>query len=411
VTRPRVLLLAPTHTYKAEDFLDAAGRLGIDVVVGTDRHQALEASAPGGTITLDFRRPERAAAILAEYHAALPLAGVVASDDESVVLAALAAGRMGLPANPPEAARASRDKAATRERLRAAGMRSPTFATFPVDADPVAIAERTAYPCVLKPTFLNASRGVLRADGPAEFVAAFDRIRALLARPSIARSAPENPAILVEDYLPGAEVSVEGLLVDGRLHVLAIFDKPDTPEGPTFEETLFVTPSTLAEPVQEEVARETRRACAALGLREGPIHAELRVRDGVPWVLEVAARTIGGLCARALRFGVGISLEEVVLRHAAGMPVEDVVRESAASGVTMLPTPGTGRLRAVDGIDDALAVRGVVDVRITVERDADVEPPPEGNRYLGFVFARGETPADVAAALRTAAARLTPRLD
>lgn len=409
--RPRVLLLIPTNTYKAEDFLCAADHAGVDVVIGTDRHQALERSAPGGTLTLDFRRPEGAADRVAAAHRERPFRGVVASDDEAVVLAATIATRLGLPANPLAAAVAARDKRYLRRALSGAGLRAPSFEVVRVDGDPAAAARLPRYPCVLKPLHLNASRGVLRADDPERFVRAFERIRALLDRDDVRDAVPpDDPEVgrlvLVEDYLPGVEVAVEGLLVDGRLVPLAVFDKPDTPPGPTFEETLFVTPSNLPPVTVEAVHAEVAAACAAVGLTHGPIHAELRVRDGVPWVLEVAARTIGGLCARALRFGAGISLEEVVVRHAAGLPLDDLRREAGASGVLMLPTPRSGTVRAVRGIEAARRLPGVVDARITVEMGAQVEPTPEGNRYLGFVFARGERPEAVADVLRAAARRI-----
>ena len=415
-TRDRVLLLTPTNTYKAADFLAAAAGLRVDVVVGTDRHQAMASDVPDRTLTFDFRRPDEAAARIVELHARRPIHGIVATDDESVVLASVAGARIGLPVNDPDAARASRDKRTTRERLAEAGMRTPSWVALPVARRPEPAAREVRYPCVLKPLFLNASRGVIRANDPMEFVAAFERIRSLLQRPAVRKALVEQGSlaarsILVEDYLPGDEVSVEGLLVDGRLQVLALFDKPDTPEGPTFEETLFVTPSSLAPDVQAAVVAEVGGACEALGLHEGPVHAELRVRDGVPWILEVAARTIGGLCARALRFGAGISLEEVVLRHALGLPLDGIVREVGASGVLMLPVPRAGRLREVRGVDAARAIEGIGDVRITVERGGAIEPAPDGNRYLGFVFARGAMPGDVERALRAAQSRLTIEID
>ena len=145
---------------------------------------------------------------------------------------------------------------------------------------------------------------------------------------------------------------------------------------------------------------------AALRLREGPVHAELRVgRDGRPAVIEVAARSIGGLCARALRFGAGVSLEEVILRHAVGAGLDGLRREAHASGVMMLPIRAAGVLEKVAGQADALAVPGVVGLEISIARGRALVPLPEGDRYLGFVFA-GPTPEDVELALRRAEAAL-----
>jgi biotin carboxylase len=281
----------------------------------------------------------------------------------------------------------------------------------------MALAAVQAYPCVLKPLFLSASRGVIRADSADELVAAFRRIQALMARPGMAGrgDADERRFILAEEFVPGPEVALEGLLTRGQLRVLAIFDKPDPLDGPFFEETLYVTPSRLPAATQEAIAATARAAARALGLVEGPVHAELRLgsepRPGAeprlapgsgPWLIEMAARSIGGLCARALRFGVGITLEELILMHALRRDVEACVRERKPAGVLMLPIPRAGILRQVRGIESARAVPGVVEVSITATVGQPVEPPPEGGTYLGFVFARCDTPEAVEAALRSA---------
>ncbi len=251
------------------------------------------------------------------------------------------------------------------------------------------------FPCVVKPTGLSGSQGVIRCDTPEELDTARARIAGFWDGP-----------VIVEEYVPGVEVALEGLLRDGALEVLAVFDKPDALEGPYFEETIYVTPSRLPAPTLALVANATERAAHAIGLTEGPVHAEVRVHDGRVWVIEVAARSIGGLCARTLRFGAGISLEEVILRHAVGLPLDGLAREQSAAGVMMLPIERAGTLVEVRGRDDALAVEGIVGLEITVPVGRTLTPLPDGDRYLGFLFARAETPAAVEAALREAAARI-----
>jgi biotin carboxylase len=261
---------------------------------------------------------------------------------------------------------------------------------------------------VVKPLFLSASRGVIRANDPVEFVAAFHRLAAILRRPEVAaQGGPLARQILVETYIPGVEVAVEGLLSRGRLRVLAIFDKPDPLEGPFFEETIYVTPSRLSASVQQSIVACTAQAVATLGLEHGPIHAELRVNDQGPWILEVAPRSIGGLCSRALRFGEGMSLEELILRHAMGLEVDSIIRERQAAGVMMIPIPQAGVLREVRGQDEARAVPGIEEIRLTIPLGQEVVPLPEGWRYLGFIFARDDTPEQVEAALRDAHRRMT----
>jgi biotin carboxylase len=403
----RVLLLMATRTYRAKAFLEAARRLGVTVVVGSERRQALARQAPNTTLALDLRHPERAARQIATFAAQQPLAAVVGVDDDTTLVAALAAEALGLPHNPVDAVRASRDKYVARQRFAAAGLPSPDFALVSLGAEPAVAARAAPYPCVLKPIALAASRGVIRADTPAQFAQAFQRIAALLAADGGAQT-----HLLVESFVPGPEVALEGLLVDGRLHALALFDKPDPLDGPYFEETLYVTPSRLPTATQESIIATAGRAATALGLRDGPLHAELRLGDGGPYVLEVAARSIGGLCSNALRFGTGLSLEELILRHAiaahedrpATAPLP--TRERQAAGAMMLPIPRAGTLRAVRGRAEALAVPGVEEVTITIALGQPVRPLPEGDRYLGFVFARADTPAAVEAALREEHRRL-----
>jgi biotin carboxylase len=399
----RVLLLLPTATYRAEDFLAAAEAVGAEVVIASERRQALGGAMGDRALRVDLRRPERAAAAVVELSERVGLDAVVAVDDGGVATAALAGERLGLPHNPPAAVAATRDKAAMRRAFAAAGVPQPGFRLLLPGDDAGAVE----LPAVLKPVALSASRGVIRADDPAAARAAEARIRAILA------DAGEDPGgpILAETYAPGAEVAVEALLRAGELEVLAVFDKPDPLEGPYFEETIYVTPSRLPAETQRRIEETAAAAAAARGLREGPVHAELRVDGDRIRVLELAARSIGGLCSRSLRFGAGISLEEVILRHALGLPLGDHARERAASGVMMLPIRRAGTLREVRGLDAARAVPGVSDVRITIAPGRPVVPLPEGDRYLGFAFARGETPAEVEAALRAADAALDVVLD
>jgi biotin carboxylase len=408
----RLLLLVPTQSYRADDFLAAARRLGVEVVVGTDRcHRIEDAFGPTeGLLSIDYRKPEEAADEIAREAARRPIAGVVPADDATAVIAALAAERLGFPQNPSVAARRTANKLAQREALAAAGLPVPGFRDFPLDGGPEVPAASVRYPCVLKPLGLSGSRGVIRADDPASFAAAWGRIASILSAARSERKPRDEgkgSRILVEDFVPGPEVALEGLLREGHLEVLALFDKPDPLDGPFFEETLYVTPSRHPAALQRRVEEVVAGAAAALGLREGPVHAEARLGPSGPVVLEVAARTIGGLCARALRFGAGASLEELVVAHAVGAPLASLRREAGASGVMMIPIPARGILHGVQGLTEARAVPGVVDVMITAPEGRELLPLPEGDSYLGFAFARGGTPEQVEAALRAAHARLS----
>ena len=399
----RVLLLLPTRTYRAHDFMEAARRLGVEVVVGSERQQAFAALFPGSHLRLDFLRPRQAVRAIEAFDRSYPLDAVVAVDDDGTLLAAAAAKALGLPHNPAAAVVATRNKHRLRRKVSAAGLLSPRFERLSVKDDPVRAAPRMPFPCVLKPLHLAASRGVMRADDVQQFVVAFERLAAILRAPDVVqRGSRLARHLLVEAFIPGMEVALEGLLVGGELTVLAVFDKPDPLDGPFFEETLYVTPSRLPPDVQADLAAQTAKAVAAIGLREGPVHAEWRINEHGAWLLEIAARSIGGLCSRILQFGAGVSLEELILMHASGVDVAAYKRESAAAGVMMLPIPRRGVLRAVDGQEAARAVPGIVDLAITIALGQEVVPLPEGVQYLGFLFARGDTPEEVEAALRKA---------
>jgi biotin carboxylase len=402
----RLLLLLPTTTYRTQAFLDAARTLGLDVVCASEEPSTFEAQAPDHLLTLDFTDPDASAAKVAAFAGRRPLSAVVGVDDLTAVAAAAIAERLGLRASAVAAVAAARDKYQMRQCLAAAGVPIPRFRRIALKDDPFLAARGVAFPCVLKPLALSASRGVIRANTVDQFIAAFRRIATLLQRDDVEIAGDAAQFLLAEEYVPGVEVALEGLLVGGTLHTLALFDKPDPLEGPFFEETIYVTPSRLPAAVQEAIARVSASACTALGLAEGPVHAELRVNDAGPWVLEVAARSIGGLCSRTLRFGTGMTLEELILRHALGWPIATLTRERKPAGVMMLPIPRAGRLQAVRGTEAAAAVPGIEQVTITAHAGQELVPLPEGWQYLGFIFARADTPAAVELALRDAHARL-----
>ena len=405
---PRILLLLPTTTYRSADFLAAAGKLGAEVTVATDEASAVESLNPEGLVTLDFRDPDRAAQKAAGLARTRPFDAVSGVDDESSVAAAAIARALGLRHNAVSSAAAARDKGEMRRRLAEAGVSVPRHFLFVrKETSPRDAARLVTYPCVVKPTFLAASRGVIRADSAEELIAAWERIERILDQPDVASRGGEAAGrILVEEFVPGREVALEGMLSGGRLRVLALFDKPDPLDGPYFEETIYVTPSRESDAVQVSITAVAQDGARALGLAEGPIHAELRLAASGPVVIEVAARSIGGLCSRTLRFGTRMSLEELILRNAIGLPAEDR-REDAAAGVMMIPTPREGVLERVRGLEEAKAVPGIVEASITLLPGQRLVPLPEGSRYLGFLFSRAETADKAERALRAAHAKLT----
>ena len=405
--KKRILLLLPTKTYRAKAFLSAASQLGVAVAIGSDQPQTLSELSPRKSLVINFGKPEKAMEEIVAFAQTHPIDAVVGVDDDTTILVSMVAKALSLPHNSVESARTTRSKYQMRRVLAAGGIPSPHFELASISADPAEIASGINFPCVLKPLSLSASRGVIRANNPREFVSAFQRVVSILGASDVkSRKDARTEQILVEDFIPGIEVALEGILIRGRLKVLAIFDKPDPLDGPFFEETLYVTPSRLPVDVQNDIISCTARTANVLGLREGPVHAELRVNDDGAWIIEIAARSIGGLCARTLRFGAGISLEELIIRHAIGMEVESLQRERQPAGVMMIPISHAGILQEVCGKTEAEKVSGIEEVTISIPIGKEVLPLPEGASYLGFIFARGNTPESVQAALREAHHRM-----
>ena len=400
----RLLILASKLGYQARSFADAAKALGADVAFATDRCHKIEDPWADGAIAVRFDDPEEAARRIVQQSFVRPVDGLIALGDRATSTAAYAARALGFAYNSPQSVENCRSKLRQREILRDAGLPVPGFFSFKLDKRVEKILSRVQFPCVIKPLRRAASQGVIRANNPEELQAAVERIKRLLESPEIqVEREPETDRLLVERYIPGAEVSVEGLVTRGKLRILAIFDKPDPLEGPYFEETIYVAPSRLPDKEYESIIECAEKTVAALGLTHGPVHAEFRINKEGPWVLEAAARPIGGLCARAVRFGSErMSLEELLVRHALGMPGADLDRENDASGVMMIPVPKSGVLEKVEGEEQARAVADVEDVRITARLHDFIAAWPEGSSYLGFIFARGKSPEEVESALRQA---------
>jgi len=440
----RILLLATTTGYQTRAFGEAASKLGVELVFGLDRCRGLDDPWGDHSLAVRFYDDPRSVDAIVSASQDGPISGILALGDQPTVLAALAAEVLRLPFHSAAAARTSRNKLDARNRLLAAGLLVPSFISASIDDDSETLAARVPYPCVVKPLALSGSRGVIRADNPGALSTAFARLRHILGAPDI--KTMKDPAlrqVLIEGFIPGVEFAVDGLMHQGVFDALAIFDKPDPLDGPFFEETIYVTPSAHDTATQRHIVAAIAAAASAIGLSHGPVHAECRVNQHGVFVLEVAARPIGGLCARALRF-VGalrlatgsaarsgpfgsretgvlaqggqaerntIGLEELLLRHALGEDVRTYRREACASGVMMMPIPRAGVYRGVEGVDAARAVAFVDEVIITAKPDQHLVPLPEGASYLGFIFARASLSADVVASLREAHSRLRFDID
>ena len=406
----RLLLLTTTTGYQAQQFRTAAERMGVPLVLASDNCHSLDDPWNDGALSVRFHQPKASAAKIKEFAQHQAIDGVVAIGDAPTTTAAVVASELGVPFHPADAVEACRNKFLARERYKSSQMRVPWYTRFKAHADEHLASRAVPYPCVLKPLGLSASRGVIRANDEREFEDAFARIRRLLQDKTVKILREESAAwIQVESFISGREFAVEGLVTGGKLQVLAIFDKPDPLEGPFFEETIYVTPSRLTSDEQAELVRCADLGVAAIGLTHGPVHMEMRLNEEGAWMLDVAARPIGGLCAGALHFernGQSVSLEELILRHAMGEDLTSCSREPQASGVMMIPIPQAGFYEGVEGIEVAEQVTGIERIEITAKLRQKLVPLPEGSSYLGFIFSRAPSPLEVENALRAAHSKL-----
>ncbi len=413
---PRVLLLLPTTTYRTEDFVAAANRLNVDVTIASEEPSTLAQLNPAGLLTLDFSNPQTAARQAIAFSLKYPVDAVIPVDNQVVVVAAAISEALRLPSNSIASAEAAQNKHRMRELFAQVGVRSPRFQLCWFGNDAKRLARDVRFPCVVKPLSLSASQGVIRADDESDFVDAVQRLDRIVSReknvaPKSDVAGEDVEKFLVEDFVGGPEFAIDGILTRGKLRVLAMFDKPDPLDGPYFEETIYVTPSRLAQSQQTAIVECTQKAAAAIGLSHGPIHAEVRWTDDGPCIIEVNPRSIGGLCSRTLRFGTGMSLEELIIRHAIDANFDLPERDDRAAGVMMIPIPRAGVLREVCGLSEAAAVACIEQIKIAAHAGQELTPLPEGAQYLGFIFARGSSPAVVEAALRDAHARIEFAID
>lgn len=397
----RLLLISHHNSYRIAPYIKAARNLGLEVTIASQGKHSLVTEVASG-IHIDFNDANSALNEILKEHRSKPFAGILGSDDQTVELAAHVAKALNLPHNPPAAALCSHRKDLARAQLALAHCPVPMHCLLDLTS---AIKKQMAglpWPCVLKPLNMSASRGVIRTNNEDEFIAACERLRPILAT---TQGEFEQTHVLIEEYIDGIEIAYEGFLQNGQLETITIFDKPDPLVGPYFEETIYVTPSTLSNELQRSIKEVIQEACKAYGLVTGAIHAECRIdSENKIWILEIASRTIGGDCARMLdneNFGI----EELAISLAISRPVEVVMPEQAR-GVMMIPIRQKGLLKRVEGLLEANKVKHIDKIDIIINEGHELIPLPEGNQYLGYIFASADTAEQVTAAIREAYAQL-----
>ena len=386
-----VILIIPSASYRSNAFMNAADKLDLKILVVTDNSQVFSDQFPDNIITMNFDHWTEKLDEISEWSDRFNLMAVIGVDEESILLAAIFSQYLGIEHNSIESVMRTTNKLLMRFELKKARMNCPWFRSFSIEKLPDDIIEEINFPCVIKPTFLSASQGVLRVNNEQEFKEGFQILTDLLSQKKIKkRGGEEANYIMVEEYIPGNEVSIEGIVSQGKLKILAIFDKPEPLEGPTFEETIFVTPTTLSGSMQSSLYETAQQAMETLGIVKGPVHIEVRINSNGNYILECASRSIGGMCSKILEFQGGMSLEELILRSSLGRNIEKSNLSDTAKGVMMMPIKNSGKLKEMRGVEEAISVDGITDLQITIKPGEMLDPLPKGDRYLGFLFAEGK---------------------
>tara|TARA_B100000686_G_scaffold128253_1_gene135463 strand:- start:1091 stop:2335 length:1245 start_codon:yes stop_codon:yes gene_type:complete len=403
-----VILIIPSASYRTGPFMNAVKKLDLKVLVISDKSQVFSGKYPDNLIIINFNHWQDRSDEISKWAKNNGLKAVIGVDEESIVLAANISNFLNVEHNPVESVLLTKDKYLMRNELLKLGIKSPWFKRFSIYESTKKIINEISFPCVIKPTFLSASRGVMRVNTMNELSDSIKIMYELLSLDELRkRGGEQSDWILFEEYIPGNEVAVEGLVTNGKLTVLAVFDKPEPLEGPTFEETIIVTPSVLTKEIQYSLLETIQNVVKALGILKGPIHAEARINKNGNYILECASRSIGGLCSKVLEFQGGMSLEELILRSYLGRNIEKSKLTDKARGVMMMPTEKMGILKEMRGVQDALNVKGITDLKLTVKPGEKLEPLPKGDRYLGFIFAEGNDQKLVIKALKNAWSKIT----
>ena len=398
-----VILIIPSASYRTGPFMNAIKKLDLKVLVISDKSQVFSGKYPDNLIIINFNHWKDKSVEISKWAKNNGLKAVIGVDEESIVLAANLSNFLNVDHNSIESVLLTKNKYLMRTELKKTGLCSPWFKIFSIYESSNKIINEISFPCVIKPTFLSGSRGVMRVNTKKELSEGIKTLNELLSLDELRkRAGKQSDYIMIEEYIPGKEVAIEGIVSEGKLTMLAIFDKPELLEGPTFEETIIVTPSVLTKKIQYSLLETLQIVVKALGIVKGPVHAEARINKNGNYILECASRSIGGLCSKVLEFQGGISLEELILRAYLGRNIEKSKLIGNARGVMMMPTEKKGILKEIGGVKDALVVNGVTDLQITVKPGEKLQPLPKGDRYLGFIFAEGNNQEFVINALKNA---------
>lgn len=395
-----ILLLVPTETYRAEAFITGAAALGVSLTIASERRQAMAASMGRRTLVVSMQNPEVGLKQIEQAADNMQFDAIISVDDGGLATAALASKKLGLKYISTNSAQMSNNKIAMRKRLEQTEISKPWFLVHkPTNKISITTGAIPSFPIIVKPASLSGSIGVMRIDAPEDVESAL----ALCESIQMDHGCGGDTQTLIEQYISGVECAVEAMVFNDQLKILAIFDKPRPLEGPYFAETIYVAPSERDREIQNKLQSTLEEARKALEIKTGPIHAEFRITsDREVYLIELAARSIGGMCSNAIPLSGGRSLEELIIAEALGMEIPEFAIENQASGVFMMPVPAKGVLRSISGVEEAKSTRWITNVTLSMMINSEVSPIPYDARYVGFIFAKAPTSRAVVEALEEA---------
>jgi hypothetical protein len=391
----KVLLVIPEKSYKSNDFVVAAKRLKIPFSIITDSQQVSERLSDN-IIVYNFQK-DISLEILEKLK---NITHILPVDHSSLEFAAKLRDLLSATGNSYVSVMNAMDKYKSRTIFNDVTEVKIKNAYINDPKDLITFMSKINIG-VLKPTRGTASNKVIKVTQ--------QNMDQLLIQ-NIIKDCDENE-LIIEEFIEGDEYAFEGILIDSKLSKFVVFEKPLAFVEPYFEESIYITPSNLSNEIIESVHKRLQKACQKLGLTNGPIHAEFKISNNEVFLIEINPRMIGGLCSRCLSFGLfKQSLEELILLSFSTGKFKKVELLSNYVGVLMLPVPKSGKFISINH-NEIMKIENVSSVDITVSKNTLLQMPPNGERYLGFVFSQGENKSVVMRALESAIKIAVPVID
>ncbi len=382
----KLLLVIPENSYKSNDFVVAAEKLGIDFLIITDSEQV--SSKFSDTVIINkfdaelnknnLKKLKDVTHVLPVDHSALKFSGYLVD-------------LLEVKGNKLESINLSMNKYESRKIFNSL-LDIKVNNEIIKNIDDVNTFINKNGTSVLKPIYGTASKSVLKINNVEKNKEQIEKLM----------QDCFDQDLVIEEYIDGKEYALEGTIINSELKKIVIFDKPVEYKHPYFEESIYITPSELSSEAEKRVVSIVDKACKKIGLEDGPVHVEFKINENQIFIIEINPRMIGGLCSRCLSFGLfKVSLEEIILHAFMNNELKNIELLNNYVGVLMIPTPKSGKFISINK-EELENIPNISNVEITVPEGSDLLEPPYGDKYLGFAFSQGIDKKTVNESLLTA---------